>query len=68
MFYGNVDFLLGAQQYLMAGADLGKTKIVPKVGISLLSYGGVAQIDRIFTYLYKDATVYLTRKYNKFLE
>lgn len=31
-----------------------------------VQYGGKKQIKRIFEYLYKDATVYLERKYNKF--
>lgn len=68
MLYGNLDFLIGTQVSLVKGAGLRYTKIVPKTGVSMLSYGGTLQIDRIFNYLYKDATIYLTRKYNKFLE
>ena len=33
-----------------------------------LGYSGTIQTPRILNYLYKDATVYLDRKYNKYLE
>ena len=37
-------------------------------GIVILKTGGNNQIIKFFEWLYKDATIYLERKYNKFLE
>lgn len=34
--------------------------------ITEIAYGGKLQIIKIFQYLYKDATIYLERKFNKF--
>ena len=42
----------------------GKKNIRQKSGCSCLEFGGNIIISKIFDYLYKDATIYLQRKYD----
>lgn len=35
---------------------------------SSIQYAGTKQVNKIYNFLYKDATIYLERKYNKFLK
>jgi len=63
------NILLEIQNILMKECDLKKTKLKSYKRTEQafsLRYGGKNQIQRIFNYLYRDATVYLQRKYNKF--
>ena len=55
------------QAYLMKYCKLSRTKLKPYRNIHELRYGGINQAIRIFHYLYDNATVFLERKYNKFL-
>jgi intein-encoded DNA endonuclease-like protein len=69
---GNKYFTLKAQEILMKECFLNKTKIIKKLinrqsSVSL-KYGGKFQIQKIMDYLYKDATIFLNRKYEKFKE
>lgn len=59
---GTKKLLITIQKILMKKCQLNKTKIV-KCSTYYLSYGGNRQGKRILNYLYKDATVYLDRKY-----
>lgn len=64
-------FLEEYQQILMKECDLNKTKIrdIRKNGKCYeFAYCGNLQVKRIMDYLYKDATIYLERKFNKFHE
>lgn len=67
---GEKDILLSVQQILMSKCNLNKTKLTdyPHKSFEIydLRYGGRLQVQRIFNYLYSDATIYLERKYNKF--
>lgn len=55
------------QNTLMTNCALRKTKIANRKNTGRLCYGGKLQLKRIFDFLYKDATVFLERKYTKFL-
>lgn len=65
---GNKEFLLGVQEIIIQKCNLNKVKLISSKNIHILSYGGSKQILRIFDYLYKDATIFLKRKRDKFLE
>lgn len=63
---GHIDFIEKMQQTLICECNLSKTKYVylPNTTFVRVSYSGRLQLQRIFTYLYQDATVYMDRKRN----
>lgn len=67
---GDTPFLTEIQNILMEECSLNKTKLCAyphkSVDIFDLVYGGRIQVGRIFNYLYKNATIYLSRKYETF--
>jgi hypothetical protein len=63
---GNENFLLKIQNILIENCNLSKTKLRNPGNISVLVYSGRYQLQRIRDYLYKDATIYLDRKFLKF--
>lgn len=68
---GTMEFLSRVQEILIDNCNLTKTKLdnrFPKrhTNIRNLRYSGNTQVQRIFNYLYKDATIYMTRKFEKF--
>lgn len=68
---GTSEFLEETQKIFMNDLGLRKTKFDQrwperKNNNYSLGYGGRRQIVRIREWLYKDATIYLSRKYNKF--
>lgn len=63
---GTEQFVKGAQQIMMKGLDLSKTKIRLHRSAYYLEYSGNKQCMKIGDWLYKDATIYLQRKYEKF--
>lgn len=64
---GNHNFLLSLQEILIKECQLTKTKLSCNNNIYILVYNGINQTERIKNFLYQNATVYLERKYNKFL-
>jgi hypothetical protein len=62
---GTENFIIDLQKILIKECRLNKTKIRNKT-ISTLSYGSRLQILRIKEYLYKNATIYMDRKFKKF--
>lgn len=59
------DFLIDFRDYMGNKCNLNKSiKIITKLGCWCIEYAGNKQCKRIVDYLYKDATVYLDRKYN----
>lgn len=54
------------QQILMSACDLKATQIRYRKHSYNLRYGGKLQLERIFHYLYDNATIYMQRKYDKF--
>lgn len=70
-FVGTIDFLLALQQILIEELGFSKVKLdqrhKEKVNnIRSLRYCGVNQCITFRDWLYKDATIYLERKYDKF--
>lgn len=67
---GNKEMLDPIQKILMQNCSLNKTKFYnyphKDNNVFDLTYGGKLQCARIKDYLYKDATIYLTRKLDKF--
>lgn len=67
----NEQFLEGMQQFLMSSLGLPKTihsQRHKESPIFMLRYCGRNQVERIVSWLYKDATVYLPRKYTKIID
>jgi hypothetical protein len=62
------DFIPKYQEYLCKYCDLNFTKIINRENNCYISYVGRNNLKRIFEFLYKDATIYLKRKYNRFIE
>lgn len=69
---GNIDFIKELQSILANKCELSITKLLVRFkhipSIVGMRYCGPRQLIRIRDYLYKDATLYLNRKYNKFSE
>lgn len=67
---GHIVLIQRVQEILIDKCNLNKTKletISKRKGTTIvLHYVGNNQIKRIYEYLYKDATIYLTRKFEKF--
>ena len=67
---GNKDLIVRIQEVLVAECELNKTKLSVshrcKENIVQFSYGGRKNCIKFRDWLYKDATVYLHRKYNRF--
>lgn len=51
---------------LQTSCTLNPLRVREGKNLFLLDWGGIHQIRRIREYLYKDATIYLERKFNKF--
>lgn len=66
---GNRTFLLAIQTILMERCNLTRTKLVRQHNSQSFSlcYGGNRQVPRILKYLYENATVYLNRKFQYYL-
>ena len=62
-------FLLEIQKILIASIDIPCLNLRDTKGfIKVLHYCGKNIVSKIMNYLYKDATIYGSRKYNKFNE
>lgn len=67
---GKEDVVLEMQNYIVKEAGVNRTKIEhPKNNFAkVVHYGGRIVVTKILNYLYKDATIYLKRKHDKYLE
>jgi hypothetical protein len=65
---GTESLMLSCQEILMEKCALTKVKLRKAGKIFVLRYGGVRQLRRIYDYLYRDATICLARKKDKFYE
>lgn len=63
---GTEDFVSKVQEIMINELGLSKTKIRKQGKVSYLEYSGNKQCKRIGEWMYKDSTIHLTRKYNKF--
>lgn len=66
---GRKEFLEVANKYLVQGAGINSTSIkeLPNNFAKSIHYGGHHVVKKIMDYLYKDATIYLKRKHDKYL-
>lgn len=66
---GRKEFLEVANSYIVQGADINKLSIknLPNNFAKSLHYGGHNVVKKIMDYLYKDATIFLKRKHDKYL-
>ena len=73
-FTGNVDFLIGIENYILRNLKIDKKKHYTvcnrnrKNNIRALKYGGNHIVVKILNLLYDDSTIFLNRKYSKYLE
>lgn len=63
---GTEKFINQYQDCLIKECALSKVKISPKSSIYSLSYSGNNNVKKIYNFLYKNATIFLDRKMNKF--
>ena len=66
--YGLETMLLPIQNILVKELNLVPTKLAISKKIKTLHYTGKQVVSKIMTYLYKDATIYLKRKHDTYLE
>lgn len=64
---GNENFIYNYRDILIKNCNISKVKISPKGTIFSVSYCGNGNAQKIYNFLYKDATIYLERKYQKFI-
>jgi hypothetical protein len=64
---GTEMFTTQCRDILIINCALSKNKILKRENIFSITYGGNKAISRIYNFLYKDSTIYLDRKYNKFM-
>lgn len=67
---GKEDFILEIQNYIVKETGVNRNKLEhPKNNFAkTLHYGGRKVVTKILNYLYKDATIFLKRKHDKYLE
>ncbi len=65
-FNGTKEMLEGINKYIPETMSIHKEKRRPDTNTYFCYKSGTKTIKKIFDYLYKDATVYLSRKYQKF--
>lgn len=66
---GRKEFLDAANKYIVQGAGINKLSIknLPNNFATSIHYGGHLVVKKIMDYLYQNATIYLKRKYDKYL-
>lgn len=67
-FVGNKKMLLGIKNYLENNININKNSITPVKKVFQLQYAKKDQVISILNFLYEDATIWLDRKKEKFLE
>lgn len=65
-FYGQYDFLKDIKQYLIREINIANRKITDKGTVSFVTFSKKIDILRFYDYIYKDASIYLIRKKDKF--
>lgn len=67
---GRREFLLEVQKHLAKNANVvvNPLKTQPNNFAQIIHYGGFNVVLRLLNYLYKDATIYLKRKHDKYLQ
>lgn len=65
---GNYDFISQIQEILIDKCNINKTKLSKKRNIYTLIVSGKYQLSRVLKYIYQDANIYLSRKFDKMQE
>jgi len=65
---GTEKFMQQYQEVLLKNSDINGVKITQKDNVWSLSYSGNNKVQSIYDFLYKDATIYLDRKRDKFTQ
>lgn len=65
-FYGQHDFLQDIKKILVNELDLSNRKIHDKETVSMITFSRKQDLINFYDYIYKDATIYLKRKKEKF--
>lgn len=61
-FYGQHDFLENIKQVLIEDININKNKITDKETVSLIYFSKYIDVISFYNYIYKEATIFLTRK------
>ena len=64
---GTEDFLRGVQNIMVSTLKIGIPELRKRNNVFYLEYRGRKQIEKIKQWLYQDATIFLKRKYEKYL-
>ena len=64
---GTLEFLISMRNQISASINIPKNKPHQKGNIYVLNYNGKTAI-KVLDWSYKDASIYLERKYNKYME
>jgi hypothetical protein len=67
-FLGKEKFLKEMQNHLIKTTGIRRTKLIPLLGIHRLSISSIKDIYFCANYLYETATIYLTRKHEKYID
>ena len=71
-FLGTYDILTDIENYLISKTDINKVsryyKRKPDQTVMQYEIGGNLQVRKILDFLYEDATIYLDRKYDRYIE
>lgn len=68
-FYGTENICEGIKKYLIKYCGVSNQEVKPKEGLLYeIKWSGRKQVIRILDWLYKDADVYLDRKYKQYLD
>lgn len=70
---GHIDFINSLQDYLCKNLNFKKTKLCSytfrtDAPVATLEYSGRSNLKKFYDFIYKDAKVFMKRKYNKFNE
>jgi hypothetical protein len=65
-FYGSEEIAKNIRDYLVDKIGITKTSVFNKGTVSFVYFGNQKDVRNFYYYLYKDATIYLTRKKEKF--
>lgn len=66
---GKENVVIAIKDFLRQNVELTNTTVAKrKNGIAVIHWGGKNMVTKIMNFLYKDATIYMERKHNKYLE
>lgn len=66
VFYSQKNFLNDLKYFLINELNVNNNSIFSKENISMMTFGSKKDVKALYDYMYKDATLFLTRKKDKF--